>query len=102
METLQSLPNIAGRRFGSLTIGYDKIEQIRAEATTLEAVAALVCGAEREALTIPLVQQALTDLQMRASALTDEDRARVAGVDPKQLLALAVDGLRTKDLTPGV
>jgi len=63
MESLKTLPDLQGRKFGSLAFGYDRIEQMRMEFSVLESLAALVCGCEREEVTIPKVQQAIAKIQ---------------------------------------
>jgi hypothetical protein len=90
METLRNLPDIAGRRFGNLALGYDRIEQIRAEVSVLETLAALVCGCPREDLTVERVQKMTADLRQRAAALTDDDYAEWRDEDPLRLIAIAV------------
>ena len=42
METLKTLPDLQGRKFGALSFGYDRIEQIRMEFGILESLAALM------------------------------------------------------------
>ena len=93
METLRNLPDVSGRRFGNLSIGYDRIDQIRAEASTLETLAALLCGCSREDLTVQKVQSVIAALQSHMATLTDEDRAKWQDEDPQKLLAMAVSRL---------
>lgn len=63
MESLKHLPNIEGRKYGTISIGYDRIDQMRGEIGVLESLAALVCGCTREELTIQKVQVAIAKLQ---------------------------------------
>jgi hypothetical protein len=90
MESLRSLPDISGRRFGNIAIGYDRIDQIRMEMGTLETLAALLCGVEREKLTLADVQRLLADLQTRQATLIDADFDALGDLDPRTLLAMAV------------
>jgi hypothetical protein len=67
METLRALPDIQGRKYGTVAVGYDRIDQIRTEVSLLEALAALVCGCTRDELTTQRLQQAITEFQARQS-----------------------------------
>lgn len=90
MEALKHLPDVSGRKYGTIDLGYDRVDTIRMEISTLETLAALICGCSREALTLPKVQWVTADLQARMAALTPETRAEWRDEDPQVLLALAV------------
>jgi hypothetical protein len=90
METLRTLPNLEGRRFGVITIGYDRIEQIRTELSVLESLAAVLCNCDREALTVPMVQRLTAAITNRVQAVTDADIEEIRGENPIDLVARAV------------
>ena len=90
METLKTLPDLEGRRFGSLALGYDKIDHIRMEFGILESLAALMLNCQRDEVTIPKVQKLLVDLNNRLTMLTADDLAKVEGMAAADLLALAM------------
>lgn len=94
METLRNLPDISGRRFGNIAIGYDRIDQIRTEVGTLETLAALVCGCSREDLTLAKVLALLTEVETRIARLTADERAQFDMVESHHLLAVALARLR--------
>jgi hypothetical protein len=93
METLRALPDIAGRKFGNVSVGYDRIDQIRTEVATLETLASWLCGVPREDLTLEKVQRTLGQLQSSAASLTAEDREKYRDEEPQKLLAIALDRL---------
>lgn len=72
MESLKTLPDLQGRKFGALSFGYDRIDQMRMEFSVLEQLAALVCKCEREEVTIPKVQQAIAAIQQEQANLTPD------------------------------
>ena len=76
LTTMQVLPDLGDRRFGSLALGYDKIMQIRVEHSALAALAAAACECEVEDLTILKIQQVTAALASAKNAATD-----AAGVD---------------------
>ena len=90
METLRALPDLQGRRYGTVALGYDRIDQIRMEVSVLETLAAVICGCRREELTIPIVQAVLADIQTRGTALTDDDLDAARALGARELLARAV------------
>lgn len=90
MVTLEQLPDISGHRFGNITLGYDRVDQIRAEVSTLEALAALVCRVDRSALTLEMIQRVTREVETRIAALTPEDYAEWRDEDPQRLLAVAL------------
>ena len=55
-KTLDSLPDVSGKRFGALSVGYENATAIRDEFSLLRAVAAACCGKDPEALTVADVE----------------------------------------------
>lgn len=90
METLRSLPDMSGRKFGTISLGYDRIDKVRTEFGVLESLAALVLGCDREAVTVEKVSALLADVQIRAASMSDEEKAALGEVEPRKLLAAAV------------
>lgn len=89
MDTLRSLPDVQGRRFGSVNIGYDRIDQIRAEFSALESLVALLCGCDRDSLTMNKAQRLLSDVQARMLTVTEDDLLKVGDCTPIDLMAMA-------------
>ncbi len=75
METLSILPELQGRRFGSVAVGYDRIDTIRAEFATLLGLAAIVCGVERDKVTVRMVE-ALTSVLTNGAAVATPSRLK--------------------------
>lgn len=51
METMTILPDLQGRKFGTVPLGYDRIDQIRTEFGALGQVASLVLGVPLDTMT---------------------------------------------------
>lgn len=77
METMTILPALEGRRFGSVPIGYDRIETMRTEFSALQALASMICGCPPENLTVRMVGDLTARLTSAASTLTPERLADV-------------------------
>lgn len=56
METLKMLPDVSGRRFGSMQVGYDKVDTIRVEMLALLAVVVALLGVEAQAVTMAQIR----------------------------------------------
>ena len=78
MDTMKALPDLEGRKFGTLSLGYDRIGKIREEFSALLALASMVCGVPAEALTIAQVQAATARLH---AAIAEKALASVAAVE---------------------
>ena len=52
LESLSRLPANDGHRFGTVTVGFDKINVMRDEFLALRDLAAVVCGVEPELLSL--------------------------------------------------
>ena len=63
MDTMHALPDLEGRKFGTVAIGYDRIGKIREEFSALIALASVVCDVPPETVTIAQVQAATVRLQ---------------------------------------
>jgi hypothetical protein len=71
-ETLRLLPPIAGSRFGSIALGYDRVSDVRREHTLLVRTVGLLLGIDPDHLTVEDVETFNTRLQARAiSPLAD-------------------------------
>ena len=72
-ETLQGLsylPDVSGRRFGTVDFGYDRINKLREEYTALLALASLVLGAPPESLTAVQIANCIGLLQSGALVIS--------------------------------
>jgi hypothetical protein len=54
-----------GRRFGAISVGYDRIQTVREEHGTLLGLAAVLTGLPAEKITVQVVQALTSDLQIR-------------------------------------
>jgi hypothetical protein len=68
LTTMSVLPDLEGRKYGTLSLGYDRIGTIRDEFSALLALASAACGVPPEQLTILLIQQ--TTAKLNAAAAT--------------------------------
>lgn len=71
MKTMTTLPDVSDRRYGALSIGYDKITEIRGEMAALMALASLVIGKPAEELTVQDVQAMTRKLEEQQAAVED-------------------------------
>jgi hypothetical protein len=65
---MRLLPDIAGSRYGSVALGYDRVTELRREHALLIQTVALAMGEGADALTVEAVEAFLRDLQARAQA----------------------------------
>ena len=72
METLTTLPDLEGRRFGSLNLGYDRIQKIREEHSTLLSLAALLLGVDPTEVTAKQVAALVLHLSTQLAALPSD------------------------------
>lgn len=56
LKALNTLPDVSGKRFGNLSLGYDRVTEIRDEVSLLSRVAARVCGVEPHELTTEMLE----------------------------------------------
>ena len=95
METLKTLPDLEGRKFGAISFGYDKVDRIRMEFSALASLATLFCGCDADSLNIPQIQRLVAAITARKGTLTAEDFAKVDGLSAIDLLALGASTDRT-------
>jgi len=70
LESFNALPAVGDRRFGAVSLGYDRITTIRSEMQALADFAALVMGTTTDALTTAALQNFVGAVQ---SALATAD-----------------------------
>ena len=94
IETLTILPNLEGRKFGTLALGYDRIETIRSEMGVFITTISTLLGIPEKDMTLRLIQERVADLQGRAGAMPVEEVSAAIehfGVDADDdLIALAM------------
>ena len=74
METLRLLPSMEGRRFGTMSLGYDRVDQLREEFSTLLSLAAVMLNTEPEKVTTRDVETLVTELRTKAAAFAPDDQ----------------------------
>jgi hypothetical protein len=65
LTTMSVLPDLEGRRYGTLSLGYDRIGTIRDEFSALLALAAEACACDPADLTILKIQQVTGELRAK-------------------------------------
>lgn len=70
LQGLSYLPDVSGRRFGTVDFGYDRINKLREEYTALLALASLVTATPSESLTAGQVANCIELLQSGALVIS--------------------------------
>lgn len=101
MKTLTALPAVDERsRFGAVSIGYDKIIEVRTEHSALVALAATLLGVDPSQVTIEMVTKLTADVQAAATELDEDTLSDAHAIGARALLgraaALAKAGLSAR------
>jgi hypothetical protein len=99
METLRILPDIQGRKFGTIGLGYDRVQQLREEHSALLNFASLVLGVSAETMTTKMLADSSAGIQTRVDQLKawPEDSSGLRAKVKDVLADLPVYADRRKD-----
>lgn len=90
MKTLTALPAVDERsRFGAVSIGYDKIIEVRTEHAALVNFVAMFLGVPPEKVTLDMVTRLTSDVQQLVVAVDDETHEADSASGTARLLARA-------------
>lgn len=89
MDSMKAFPNVTGSRFGSVALGIDRVDAIRAEHELLCGVASDVCAVDPESLTTAHLDDYRQRLSQRAAVPHQEVMSGTAQAIERLALASA-------------